>query len=103
MHEEEAGKIRAEADKEKSGILALAYSEAEKIKGAGDAEAASIYGKAYSANEEFFQLIRTMDAYKKIFNEKTTLVLSSDTDLLRYLNGDSPETVNEKKNMRSRR
>ncbi len=88
--EEEAGKIKAEADKEKSGILALAYAEAEKIKGAGDAEAASIYAKAYSRNKEFFRLLATMDAYKKIFNEKTTIVLSSDTDLLKYLNGDTP-------------
>ncbi len=88
--EEEAGKIKAEADKEKSGILALAYAEAEKVKGAGDAEAASIYAKAYSKNVAFFELLKTMDSYKKIFNEKTTLVLSSDTDLLKYLNGDTP-------------
>lgn len=89
--EEKAGRIRAEADRQKTEILAEAYSEAEKIKGTGDAEAAEIYAKAYSGNKEFFELLRTLEAYKKIFKKNTTMVLSSETDLLKYLSGRAPE------------
>jgi membrane protease subunit HflC len=80
--EEEAIKIRAEADKERQEILAEAYSQAEKIRGEGDAEAMRIYGAAYSTEPSFYEFTRTLESYRKFLDDKTTIVLSSESDLL---------------------
>ena len=81
----EATRIRAEADKEASGILSEAYSQAEKIKGQGDAEATRIYKKAHNKDPQFYELVRTLDAYRKFLNDKTTVYLSSNWELLKLL------------------
>jgi len=83
--EEQALKIRAEADRQREEILSAAYREAEQIKGDGDAESTRTYGAAYARDPEFYKLVRTLDAYKKILDDKTTAVLSSDSELLRIL------------------
>ncbi len=83
---EQAAKIRAETDKQVSAILSAAYRDAERIKGEGDAEAARIYAEAYSKDAEFYKLTRTLESYKKFLDEQTTIVLSSDAELLRLLN-----------------
>ena len=82
---EQASKIRAEADREKAEIIAKAQKEAEIIKGEGEAEAARIYGECAKKDPEFFKFWRTLQAYKKILDEKTTLVISSDSELFKYL------------------
>ncbi|RJP18120.1 MAG: protease modulator HflC [Candidatus Abyssobacteria bacterium SURF_5] len=84
---EEADKIKSEADREKSDIIAKAYSEAQIIRGEGDAKAAEIYAKAYSQAPDFFELMRTLEVYKKILNKETIIVMSADSDLLKYLDG----------------
>jgi membrane protease subunit HflC len=83
--EEIATRIKAEADREKERILADAYRQAERIKGEGDAEAARIYGQAFSRDPQFYKMLRTLDAYKKAMDDKTTVVLSSDSEFLRLL------------------
>jgi modulator of FtsH protease HflC len=83
--EEQALAIRANADRQKEEILSAAYKEAETIRGKGDAEATRIYGEAYSRNPQFYKLTRTLESYKKILDDKTTIILSSDSDLLRIL------------------
>jgi membrane protease subunit HflC len=83
--EEQALKIRADADRQKEEILSAAYRDAEKIKGDGDAQSTRIYGAAYSRDPQFYKLVRTLESYKKILDDKTTVVLSSDSDLLRLL------------------
>jgi membrane protease subunit HflC len=83
--EEQALRIRAEADRQASEIRSQAYAEAERIKGDGDAQAIRIYAQALDKDPEFYKLVRTLDAYKKFLNEKTTVILSSDSDLLRLL------------------
>ncbi|MCD6352532.1 MAG: protease modulator HflC [Armatimonadetes bacterium] len=83
--ESEAMKIRAEADKKKAEILAAAYKEAETIRGQGDAEASRIYAQADSTDPQFYKFVRTLDTYKKVFSSRTTVVLSSDSELLRLL------------------
>jgi membrane protease subunit HflC len=88
--EEEALMIRAAADKEKRSILAQAYRESEKIKGEGEAEAARIYSGAFSRDPRFYKLVRTLQAYEKFLNEKTTVVLSTDSELLRLLKEGQP-------------
>jgi membrane protease subunit HflC len=84
--EEEAIKIRAEADKERREILAEAYREAEKVRGEGDAEATKIYASAFNQDPEFYRFLRTLESYKQFMDDKTTIILSSDSDLLRLLN-----------------
>ena len=83
--EEQAMKIRAEADKEREVLLARAYREAEEIKGRGDAESTRIYGEAYSRDPQFYKLVRTLDSYRKILDDKTSIILSSDSELLKLL------------------
>lgn len=83
--EEQALSIRAAADRQREEILSAAYKEAEQIKGQGDAEATRIYGQAYSRNPAFYKFVRTLESYKKVLDDKTTAVLSSDSDLLRAL------------------
>ena len=83
--EEEAQKIRASTDKDKTIILADAYKEAERVRGEGDAKAVEVYADAYSADPKFYEFVRTLDAYKKIIDDKTTLVLPSDSRLFKLL------------------
>ena len=83
--EEQALAIRAGADRQKEEILSVAYKESEGIKGQGDAESTRIYGQAYSKNPGFYKLLRTLESYKKILDDKTTAILSSDSDLLKVL------------------
>jgi membrane protease subunit HflC len=88
--EEEAIKIRAEADLEKRNIMAEAYRDAEKIKGEGEANAARIYADAFSRDPRFYKLVRTLQAYEKFLNDKTTVVLSTDSELLKLLKEGKP-------------
>jgi len=83
--EEQALRIRADADRQREEILSAAYKEAEKTKGEGDAESTRVYSQAYSRNPRFYKLLRTLEAYKKILDDKTTLILSSDSELLKVL------------------
>lgn len=86
--EEEAAKIRAETDKQRSIILAEAYNQAQQIRGEGEAEATRIYTEALSQDPEFYAFIRTMEAYQKSFQPgHTKLILTPDSELLKYLRG----------------
>ena len=85
--EEEAQKIRASTDRDKTIILADAYKEAEGIRGEGDAKAVEVYANAYSADPKFYEFVRTLDTYKKIIDDKTTLVLPADSRLFKLLLG----------------
>src|SRR5579872_3756244 len=83
--EEQALSIRADADKQREEIVSVAYKEAEKTKGEGDAESTKIYGAAYSKNPRLYKLLRTLESYKKVIDDKTTAILSSDSELLKIL------------------
>ena len=83
--EEQALRIRADADRQKEETLSAAYKEAEKTKGEGDAESTRFYSQAYSRNPKFYKLLRTLESYKKIFDDKTTAILSSDSELLKIM------------------
>ena len=82
---EKAASIEAETDREVSEILATAYKEAEVIKGEGDSEAMRIYAEAYGQDQEFFLFLRSLEAYEKVLDENSTVVISTDADLFRYL------------------
>jgi len=83
--EEEARKVRAQADREESRILSEAYREAEILRGEGQAQATRIYGEAIAKDPEFYEFTRTLEAYRKFLDDKTTLVLPSDSELMRLL------------------
>jgi membrane protease subunit HflC len=83
--EEEARKVRAEADREESQILAEAYKEAEILRGEGEAEATRIYGEAIAQDPDFYEFTRTLQAYRRFLDDKTTLILPSDSPLMKLL------------------
>ena len=84
--EAESEKIRADADKQRTVILAEAFRDAEKIKGEGDAKAARIYASAFGKNPEFYRFYRSLEAYKESFkNRKDILVVDPSSEFFRYM------------------
>ena len=83
---EEATKIRAETDKEKTILVAQAYKQEQIVRGEGDAQATKIYADAYSKDQKFYTFMRSMEAYKKSLKTDTTLLMSEDSDFLGFLN-----------------
>ena len=85
--EEEALKIRAETDMDRAIILAEAYKKAQEISGEGDAKAVEIYAKAFKSDPSFYEFTRTLETYQKMIDTNTTLILSTDSDLLNLIKG----------------
>jgi modulator of FtsH protease HflC len=85
--EEQARGIRAAADREARVIVANARRDAEITRGEGDAEAARIYAEAYDADRDFYGFVRSLEAYRKTIDDKTTIVLSPHAEFFRYLEG----------------
>ena len=84
--EAESEKIRADADKQRTVILAEAFRDAEKIKGEGDAKASRIYASAFGKNPEFYRFYRSLEAYKESFrNKKDILVVDPSSEFFRYM------------------
>ena len=84
--EEEAERIRADADRQRTIILAEAYRDAERIRGEGDAVAAETYANAYSQNPDFYSFYRSMSAYRQsIGGQQDVLVLSPDSEFFQFL------------------
>jgi membrane protease subunit HflC len=82
---EEAQKIRAKTDKEKIVLLAEAYKKEQGIRGEGDAKSIKIYAGSLEKDPEFYSFIRSMEAYKVLFKEKSTIILPPDTEFFRFL------------------
>lgn len=85
--EGEASNIRGEKEKELQVIKSQAYRDAQKIKGDADAEAARIYATAYGADPEFYAFVKSLEVYKESLKKDTTLILSTNSDALKYLKG----------------
>ncbi|MBU4046958.1 protease modulator HflC [bacterium] len=83
--QEESAKIIAETEREKTVILAEAYKTVQTLKGEGDAEAIKIYAESFNQDPEFYKFYRTLEAYRKTFKDKTTVLLSTDSEFLKYL------------------
>ncbi|MFZ6755899.1 protease modulator HflC [Undibacterium sp. Ji50W] len=80
--------IRADADKQRTVILAEAFREAEKMRGAGDAEASQIYAQAFGQNPEFYKFYRSLEAYRNSFKNKSdVLVVDPNSDFFKYFKG----------------
>jgi modulator of FtsH protease HflC len=82
---EEAQKIRSDAEKDREILLADAYKTAEELRGEGDAKAFKQYADAYRQDPKFFEFTRSMEAYKKTFNGRSTLILTPDSEFFKYL------------------
>lgn len=83
----EAQRIAGEQDKKLKEITSEAYLKAQEIKGKADAQATAIYANAYSLDPEFYSFIKTLDIYKKTMDKNSTLVLSTDSEFLKYFKG----------------
>lgn len=83
--EEEAAKIRAESDKDKTILLAQAYETAQKARGEGDAESTRIYAEALGKDAEFYAFVRSLEMYDRSMTKESTLMLSTGSELLKYL------------------
>lgn len=82
---EAAERIRADADRQRTVILAEAYRESEQLRGVGDASAADIYAKAFEKDPEFYSFYRSINAYRKSFSQKSDIMLlEPDTDFFKY-------------------
>ncbi|MGE3314921.1 MAG: protease modulator HflC [Planctomycetaceae bacterium] len=83
--------IRSRADRQYSEVLSRARAEAERIRGKAEADSISILNTAHSQDPEFYRILRNLDAYKRLLNEKTTLVLSASSNLLKLLTEGVPQ------------
>ena len=89
--EEEAEKIRANADRERQIMLANAERDGQHQRGKGDAVATDIYARAFGKNREFYNLYRSLNAYKETFSSKDNLmVLDPSADFFRYFKQSKP-------------
>jgi len=83
--EEQARQITSNADKEVEIIRATALKDAERVRGEGDAQALEIYAEAYNQDPDFYRFWRTLESYRVALASNTRIILSSDSDYLRYL------------------
>lgn len=84
----EARKIKGNKERDLAKIESEAVMEAEKIRGQADAEATSVYAAAYNKNQQsrdLYSFLRAMESLDKSFDEKTSVILSTDSELFRYL------------------
>lgn len=89
----EAARIRGNRVRDLNKIQSEAYRQVEEIRGIADAKATEMYSKAYNSSPqavEFYEFTRTMRSYKSIIAANTTLVLSTSSDLFKFLKGMSP-------------
>jgi membrane protease subunit HflC len=77
--------IEGEMGKELQRITSEAYRKAQEIEGGADAEATKIYASAYNKDPGFYSFLNTLDTYKETLDETTWLILSTDSEYLRYL------------------
>jgi membrane protease subunit HflC len=90
----EAARIRGNRVRDLNKIQSEAYRQVEEVRGVADAKATEIYAKAYNQSPEavaFYEFTRTMQSYKSIIAENTTLVLSTGSDLFKFLKGMTPD------------
>jgi membrane protease subunit HflC len=83
----EAQKILGDKERDLKEITSGAYRTAQEIKGKADAEATKLYAQSFGVDPEFYSFVRTLELYSESLDDKSTLVLSTDSELLRYLKG----------------
>jgi membrane protease subunit HflC len=83
----QAREIEGDMEKEMKRITSEAYRTAEEIKGKADAEATHIYAAAYGKDPDFYSFLKTLEIYKQSIGKDTSLVLSTDSEFLKYFKG----------------
>lgn len=84
---EAAERIQAEADRQRTVLLATATKESQELRGEGDGKAVEVYAKAYGANKEFYSFYRSLEAYRESFKgQNDLLMMSPDSEFLKYFN-----------------
>ncbi|MCG7585776.1 protease modulator HflC, partial [Photobacterium sp. OFAV2-7] len=84
----EAARIRGNRVRDLNKIQSEAYRKVEEIRGLADAKAANIYARAYNQNPQavsLYEFTRTMQSYRSILSKETTLILSTESDLFKFL------------------
>ena len=89
--EEQKLRIQAEADRERTVIVAEAQRQAEILKGQGEGARNRILGNAFGKDPKFFDFYRSMEAYEKALGEGTTMILSPDSEFFRFFGAGKPE------------
>ncbi len=74
-------------EKELKQITSEAYKTAQEIKGKADAEATMIYAKAYGQDSDFYSFVQTLNIYKETLDKDSSLILSTDSDFLKFFKG----------------
>ena len=83
----EARKIEGDMEKELKQITSEAYKKAQEVKGKADAEATLIYAKAYGQDPDFYSFVQTLNIYKETLDKDSSLILSTDSDFLKFFKG----------------
>ncbi|MDH4271736.1 MAG: protease modulator HflC [Candidatus Aminicenantes bacterium] len=84
-----SAEIRGQKEKELKRIQSEAYRTAQEVKGKADAEATKIYAQSYNADPEFYQFLKTLETYRTSLDSETWLLLSTDSEFLKFLKGTS--------------
>lgn len=87
----EAQKILGEKELDLKKIKSEAYRTAQGIKGKADAESTRLYASAFGKDPEFYSFVKTLEIYSDSLDKESSMVLSTDSDLLKYLKGYAPE------------
>jgi membrane protease subunit HflC len=83
----EARKIEGDRERDLKQITSEAYKTAQEIKGKADAEATLIYAQAFGKDPDFYSFIQTLDIYKETMDKESSLILSTDSEFLKYFKG----------------
>ncbi len=90
LGEGQKARILGTVDRQLREITSTANRDAVEIRGKADAEATKIYGEAYSQDPEFYAFLRTLESYASIIGNNTSMVISSDSDIYKYLKAVAP-------------
>ena len=92
----ESEKIRADADRQRTVILAEAYRDAENIRGEGDAKASAVYAQAFGQNPEFYKFYRSLEAYRASFKSHSdVVVMDPNSEFFKYFKSSGGAAVAE--------
>lgn len=93
----EAHKILGEKERDLKRIQSEAYRKAQEIKGKADATATRIYAQAYGLDPQFYSFVKTLQVYKNALGSNTTLILSTDSDIFKYMKSYGERSTSDKR------
>jgi membrane protease subunit HflC len=88
-----AAEIRGEKERDMLAASSVGYKTAQQIKGEADAKATTLYARAYSKDPDLYQFMKALETLQAGLDSKATLILSTDSDLLKFLKGSGGKTT----------